>query len=231
MQHDAVLRLRPDVDMREVGEFLRRAGLPGVERDAARVLHDVNEGYVSAVEAQARRLLFPDGVARPTLGFELTLVALDARVEQVVVEVAGRRWRFGSGARQPLFVTWSAGERAVRSAVRLIPAPPGRPAEISADGPWGWWRLVELGRAAAEIAAVPGGARGSGESQRLSFVVGERRAVFELTVESPADGVAGGGDALQGVPEGFFKRDAGAMAGDDDGAFNNPNGPRACAPG
>lgn len=158
------LQLRPLADT-ERGPWRWR---PGGAADG--VLPDGVLAYFERA-GRVRDLLFAAGQPSPQVTFEATLVGLDTRVAELRLDLGGESATFRHGARHPVSLTWPGGPGAEQARVTVAPALPGQPEMVAASGPWSLLRLLGQGRAELGDPAGP---------VRFEWVIGDRRAVFEL---------------------------------------------------
>ena len=115
------------------------------------------------------------GSGLPAITFDMTPVALDPNVEQVVVEIDGQPVSYAHGPPEVTPITWPGQTGSLRNRVAFTPPRPDVNNAIQKDGPWGWFRLLDT----AEI-------RRTNVSDRNSviFNLGGRIAVFQLRAGS-----------------------------------------------
>jgi type VI secretion system protein ImpL len=93
--------------------------------------------------AAIRDAFFRSGGMQPSVRFELKPVAMDASINQFLLDLDGQQISYDHGPSRPVSMQWpNAGSIGV---VRLSISPPsasGRSA-VTLDGPWAWFRLLE----------------------------------------------------------------------------------------
>ncbi|MEE3101222.1 MAG: type VI secretion system membrane subunit TssM, partial [Pseudomonadota bacterium] len=122
----------------------------------------------------------------PSVTFDLTPVALDPDVEQVVIEIEGQDVSYAHGPPQVTPLTWP-GKAGGRTRAAFAPERAGLVNAISQDGPWAWFRLLD----AAELRRT-----NVSDRNRVIFNIGGRIAIFQLRAGSalnPFSGSAVGG--------------------------------------
>ncbi|QPH54100.1 type VI secretion system membrane subunit TssM [Pontivivens ytuae] len=110
----------------------------------------------------------------PSITFDVTPVALDPNVDQVVVEIEGQQVIYAHGPPQVTPVTWP-GQAGGRTRVAFSPARTDLENTIQRDGPWAWFRLLD----AAELRRT-----NVSDRNRMIFNLGGRIAIFQLRAGS-----------------------------------------------
>ncbi|MEM9247624.1 MAG: type VI secretion system membrane subunit TssM [Pseudomonadota bacterium] len=124
--------------------------------------------------AEIRDAFFGGG-ATPSVSFQVTPEALDPSADAVQLEIDGEKIQFRHSTRspRPTAVTWPGQVGAAR--VVFAPISNSAANDISREGPWAWFRLLN----AAEIRAT-----NVSDRNRVIFNVGGRIAIFQLQAGS-----------------------------------------------
>ena len=110
----------------------------------------------------------------PSVTFDMTPVALDPNVEQVVLDIEGQPVSYAHGPPQVTPLTWP-GQAGGRTRVAFAPEQSDRENTIARDGPWAWFRLLD----AAEVRRT-----NVADRNRVVFNIGGRIAIFQLRAGS-----------------------------------------------
>jgi type VI secretion system protein ImpL len=110
----------------------------------------------------------------PSFTFDVTPVALDPNVEQVVVEIEGQPVTYAHGPPEVTPLTWP-GQNSGRTRVAFSPARTDVENAIQRDGPWSWFRLLDT----AEVRRT-----NVSDRNRVVFNLGGRIAIFQLRAGS-----------------------------------------------
>ena len=110
----------------------------------------------------------------PSITFDVTPVALDPNVEQVVVEIEGQPVSYAHGPPEVTPLTWP-GQNSGRTRVSFSPARTDVENAIQRDGPWSWFRLLDT----AEVRRT-----NVSDRNRVVFNLGGRIAIFQLRAGS-----------------------------------------------
>ncbi|MEM7742239.1 MAG: type VI secretion system membrane subunit TssM [Pseudomonadota bacterium] len=110
----------------------------------------------------------------PSVAFDLTPVALDPNIDQVIVEVEGQSVSYAHGPPAVTPLTWP-GQAGGRTRVSFTPEVADRENGVAHDGPWAWFRLLDT----AEVRRTS-----IADRNRVVFNVGGRIAVFQLRAGS-----------------------------------------------
>ena len=140
-------------------------------------VNDVDLGISPAVlqqlqyAAEIKDAFFATGAPTPSVGFQITPYGLDPKAKSVVLEIDGQSIGFAqrSGQPSPVAVTWPGPVGMAR--VTFEPKKRNQENQISRDGPWAWFRLLD----AAEVRRT-----NVSDRKRVIFRVGERLAIFQL---------------------------------------------------
>ena len=116
--------------------------------------------------ATIRELFFRSAALR----FDFKLLDADPGLLPLTLDVDGQLLQFGPGQQGPQSVQWPGPRGGLTAQLRL-----GNAGQLSAEGPWALFRLVD--RARTDPLAAP-------EKLRAGFEVGGRRASFEITAGS-----------------------------------------------
>ncbi len=93
--------------------------------------------------AAIRDAFFRSGGEQPAVRFELKPVAMDATINQFLLDLDGQQTRYDHGPSRPISMQWpNPGNVGVARLSIFPPAANGRSA-ITLDGPWAWFRLLE----------------------------------------------------------------------------------------
>ena len=123
--------------------------------------------------ARLQEMFFSGGGRQPGLRFELTPVAADPALTKVTFDVDGQPVIYTAGtAARPTPITLPSGKGG--GLVRMEATPP-LGAELRGDGPWGWFRMVDKGTLEPTS---------QGERYKLTFDLGGRKMVYDLTASS-----------------------------------------------
>ena len=110
----------------------------------------------------------------PTVTFDVTPAALDPSVAQVTLDIDGQQVIYAHGPPQVSALRWP-GTQGARSRVAFSPPTAGRQNDITHDGPWSLFRMLD----GAELRRTS-----VTDRSRVVFNVGGRIAIFELRAGS-----------------------------------------------
>ena len=126
---------------------------------------------------EIRRTFFPAGARAPSYRFEIRPLEVDVSILQLTLDVDGQVLKYAHGPVVPMTVAWPGPKGTGQ--IRLQAAPgAGAGAGDSGllfEGPWAPFRMFDRGQ--LEKTAVP-------ERFRVSYSLGGRRVVFEVTTSS-----------------------------------------------
>jgi type VI secretion system protein ImpL len=125
--------------------------------------------------AAVKQVLFGEGGQKPSIRFELAPRNMGPAISQAVLTIDGQQVNYQinqGGASTSL--RWP-GSGAGQARLQLAPVLPGSRSEISENGPWAWFRLLD--GADVRSTTQPG-------SFEVSFRVGNRQALYEMRVNS-----------------------------------------------
>jgi type VI secretion system protein ImpL len=124
--------------------------------------------------AVLRQQFFAPGSATIAVRFDIMPTSLDSGASRVSLELDGATVTQAQGATpRPTQVTWPGPDRVQNVRLVFDPPPAGHTGVLSESGPWAMFRLFGRGT----LSPAQGGAPGR---YTLTFVLGNRRAVFEL---------------------------------------------------
>ncbi|MBA83177.1 type VI secretion system membrane subunit TssM [Thalassobius sp. S69A] len=106
----------------------------------------------------------------PSVTFNVTPAALDPTVAQVTLDVDGQQVIYAHGPPQVSALRWP-GTGGARTRIAFSPPAPGRQNDITHDGPWSLFRMLD----SAELRRT-----NVTDRNRVVFNVGGRIAIFEL---------------------------------------------------
>jgi type VI secretion system protein ImpL len=168
LDHFFTAQLRPFVDTS--GPVWRAQTVAGVAPP-------VSTGDLAQFQKAAaiRDLFFGSGGVEPMVRFDIQPVTLDTGTKRVTLDFDGTQLVYEHGPLRGITVTWPGANR--MNSVRLVfdPPPSGGPAVLQANGPWALFRLFSQGRLVQA---------GSSDRYNLTFIVGDRQAVFEIRAGS-----------------------------------------------
>ncbi|MFK7752223.1 MAG: type VI secretion system membrane subunit TssM [Sedimentitalea sp.] len=120
--------------------------------------------------AQIREAFFASGPS-PQINFQITPFGLDPKAKTVLLEIDGQNVEFRQRRPEatPVAITWPGSVGLAR--VTLTPNRKNSESQISRDGPWGWFRLLDA--AAVRNTNVS-------DRKRVNFNIGGRIAIFDL---------------------------------------------------
>jgi type VI secretion system protein ImpL len=129
--------------------------------------------------AGIRDVFFADGGTRPHVLLDITPVSTDAVTKQVLLDLDGVPIAYPRGINTSTQVTWPTFNS--QPAMRLVFDPPvaGLPGGLEESGPWALLRLISRGRIVPEA--------GTAGRYLLTFVFGNRQAVFEVRTNASPD--------------------------------------------
>lgn len=142
-------------------------------------VNGVDIGISNAVVAQFQKASeirdsFFLGPGLPSVTFDITPVALDPNVEQIILEIEGQPVVYAHGPPQVAALTWP-GQGSGRTRAAFSPTRSDIENSIARDGPWAWFRLLDT----AEVRRT-----NVSDRNRVIFNVGGRIAVFQLRAGS-----------------------------------------------
>ncbi|SFH79985.1 type VI secretion system membrane subunit TssM [Albimonas pacifica] len=170
--------------------FFQEHLLPFVDAAASpwrwKRVNDVDLGISDAVLAQFQKAAeirdsFFLAPGQPAITFDLTPVALDPNVQQVVVEIEGQEVSYAHGPPEVTPLKWP-GAAGGRTRVAMSPAQAGIENTLSREGPWAWFRLLD----AAELRRT-----NVTDRNRVIFNIGGRIAIFQLRAGSALNPFSG----------------------------------------
>jgi len=93
--------------------------------------------------AAIRDAFFRSGGTQPTVRFELKPVAMDAAIDQFLLDLDGQQITYDHGPSRPVAMQWPSPNSL--GVVRLSVTPPSSSGRsgLTLDGPWAWFRLLE----------------------------------------------------------------------------------------
>jgi type VI secretion system protein ImpL len=123
--------------------------------------------------SRLRDMFFSAGGRQPGLRFELTPVNADPALTKVTFDVDGQPVVYAPGVEaRPTSITLPSGKG---GGLVRIESTPSAGAEMRGDGPWGFFRMVDKGSLAPTS---------QGERYKLTFDLGGRKIVYDLTASS-----------------------------------------------
>jgi type VI secretion system protein ImpL len=120
--------------------------------------------------AAIRDLFFPNGRSTPQLRVEIAPAGMDAHSTSVTLDVDGAALDFHPGRPAATQLVWPGPSLLHTASLRFTPPPATGDAGWRQSGPWALLRLLGLGKPQ----------QSGGESSRVAFRLGERRAEFDL---------------------------------------------------
>ncbi len=123
--------------------------------------------------AQVRQMYFPGG-PQPGLSFDLRPLALDSQSVRFELDLDGQSLAYRHGPPQRTTLRWPGPDGGGQTRITFVPFD-GSPRSTSADGPWGWFRMLDRGRLRRSS---------SGDRFRVGFGLGGHSASFELRAKS-----------------------------------------------
>lgn len=140
-------------------------------------VNDTDLGISNAVlkqlqnAAEIRDTFFADGGPSPSVSFQITPEALDPKAKGVLLEIDGAQvgFKHRDGQPTPVAVKWPGSIGLAR--VTFEPQTRKTENQISRDGPWAWYRLLD----GAEIRKT-----NVSDRNRVIFNIGGRIAIFQL---------------------------------------------------
>jgi type VI secretion system protein ImpL len=133
---------------------------------------DVAQFQIAAV---IRDLFFAGGGTTPSVRFDITPTWLDPGATQVTLDLDGTPITYAFGPPRSTQVTWPGPNRSQNVRLVFEPPPTGKSGVLADSGPWAMFRLFARG----DLQQA-----GSPETYRLTFPLGERKAVFDLRAGS-----------------------------------------------
>ena len=121
--------------------------------------------------AVIRQQFFAPGSSTIAVRFDITPRSLDPGASQVSLELDGASVTYAHGPSRSTQVTWPGPDRLQNVRLVFDPPPPGHTGVLAESGPWAMFRLFARGTIS------PADASGR---YTLTFVLGNRRAAFEL---------------------------------------------------
>jgi type VI secretion system protein ImpL len=140
-----------------------------------RRVNGIDVGISNAVIAQFQRAdeikqSFFAGPGAPRVTFDVTPEALDPVVERVTLEIDGQAVTYAHGPPTVSALQWP-GAQGARARISMAPARGDRANDITIDGPWSLFRLLD----AAEVRRT-----NASDRNRVVFNLGGRIAIFQL---------------------------------------------------
>ncbi|GLK88363.1 type VI secretion system membrane subunit TssM [Pseudomonas turukhanskensis] len=93
--------------------------------------------------AAIRDAYFRAGGTQPAVRFELKPVAMDASIEQFMLDLDGQQLTYDHGPSRPVAMQWPSPNSVGVVRVTISPAPVNGRSGLTLDGPWAWFRLLE----------------------------------------------------------------------------------------
>jgi type VI secretion system protein ImpL len=129
--------------------------------------------------AKIRDSFFGSG-ATPIVRFEITPLQMDSSEKKVTLSVEGQEVAYEGGAARPMVVQWP-GPSGVRQSDITFENVAEQKTSLSRPGAWSWFRLLDAGQLDS---------LGGPDRWRISFTVGQHRAVYEIHVGSVVNPLA-----------------------------------------
>jgi type VI secretion system protein ImpL len=124
---------------------------------------------------EIRRTFFPAGARAPSYRFEIRPLEMDASILQLTLDVDGQLLKYAHGPVVPMTVAWPGPKGTSQIRLQASPGTGGGDGGLLFEGPWAPFRMFDRGQ--VEKTAVP-------ERFRVSYSLGGRRVVFEVTTSS-----------------------------------------------
>ncbi len=129
--------------------------------------------------ALVRDVFFADKGTTPSIQFDIEPVSADEGTAKVSLELGGTAVVYAHDTPRLTQMTWPGPDSQQTAQLVFDPAPPGRASALQETGPWSMFRLFSHARIQPQT--------GSPGRYSLTFQLGERRAVFNIRVQLPAD--------------------------------------------
>jgi type VI secretion system protein ImpL len=121
--------------------------------------------------AVIREAFFEGGSQSPKIHFELKPLNMDTTIRQITLLISEQRVSYNHGPTRWSQLVWPDDSGVSDTKVLLAPPAGDLPSGVSEDGPWGWFRMLDLARTSST---------NSPETIDLTFDVGGRQAHFQL---------------------------------------------------
>jgi type VI secretion system protein ImpL len=121
--------------------------------------------------AVIREAFFEGGSQSPKIHFELKPLNMDTTIRQITLLISEQRVSYNHGPTRWSQLVWPDDSGVSDTKVLLAPPSGDLPSGVSEDGPWGWFRMLDLARTSST---------NSPETIDLTFDVGGRQARFHL---------------------------------------------------
>lgn len=95
--------------------------------------------------AEIRDAFFPGGGKTPTVRFELKPVSMDPVLTQFTLDIDGQTLTYEHGPARPAAFQWPGGRVSSQARISYLPAAADGRGGYATDGPWAWFRLMDLG--------------------------------------------------------------------------------------
>lgn len=93
--------------------------------------------------AAIRDAFFRTGGTQPTVRFELKPVAMDAAIEQFMLDLDGQQLTYDHGPSRPVAMQWPSPNSIGLVRISISPPPASGRSGLTLEGPWAWFRLLE----------------------------------------------------------------------------------------
>jgi type VI secretion system protein ImpL len=140
----------------------------------------VSDSALAHMEAasRVRESFFAGGSGSPLVNFEIRPVKLDKSASQVIFELGGQKLTYRHGPTRSASMQWPAPDGSNRARLAFTAISAGRTVNLSAEGPWALFRLLDQGSVSQDSAA---------DRFRVIFDVQGMSAEFELRASSVAN--------------------------------------------
>jgi type VI secretion system protein ImpL len=121
--------------------------------------------------AVIRDAFFTGSSQDPKIQFEVKPLSMDTTISQITLLLNQQRVRYNHGPARWSRMTWPDDSGISDTKILLAPPAGNKPSGLTEDGPWGWFRIIDLAK--TEATNTP-------ETITVEFNVGGRKSRFML---------------------------------------------------
>lgn len=125
--------------------------------------------------ARIREAFFPDSSGRPVIKFQIRPITLDKQARHALLEFGDQKLTYRHGPTRLIDMQWPPPAGAPRAKVVITPTGDRRPVQLTAEGPWSFFRLLDKGR------VRPGSQT---DRFRITFDINGLKATYEILAGS-----------------------------------------------
>ncbi len=93
--------------------------------------------------AEIRDAFFRNGGTQPLVRFELRPLAMDATIDQFLLDLDGQQLTYDHGPSRPVAMQWPSPNALGMVRLSITPPPASGRSGLTMDGPWAWFRLLD----------------------------------------------------------------------------------------